>query len=137
MRKAIDDSIWTWPDAEPRLRGSECGACAARVFPAQEQCPACSVGTMTELLLPRKGTLVAWTTQGFPPGAPYLGPAGGDFRPFGMGLVQLGDVVRVEGRLTESDPAKLRFGMDVELAVVPFATDAEGNEVVTFAFRPA
>ena len=137
MQKAIDDSIWTWPDAEPQLRGSKCRACSAKVFPAQDQCPACSVGEMTELLLPRKGTLVAWTTQGFPPGLPYAGPTGDDFRPFGMGLVQLGDVVRVEGRLTESDPAKLRFGMDVELTVIPFTTDAEGNEVVTFAFHPA
>jgi uncharacterized OB-fold protein len=45
-------------------------------------------------------------------------------------------VVRVEGRLTENDPAKLSFGMEVELTMIPFATDAEGNEVVTFAFQP-
>lgn len=54
-----------------------------------------------------------------------------------MGLVQLGDVIRVEGRLTENDPAKLQFGMDVELTMVPFTSDDEGNEVVTFAFAPA
>ena len=35
-------------------------------------------------------------------------------KPFAVGLVQLGDEIRVEARLTESDPAKLRFGMDVE-----------------------
>ena len=136
MPKAIDESIWTWPVAQPQLRGSQCEECSAKVFPAQEHCPACSVGAMTELLLPREGTLIAWTTQGFAPGAPYVGPTGDDFRPFGVGLVQLGDVVRVEGRLTESDPAELRFGMGVELTVIPFATDAEGNEVMTFAFQP-
>ncbi len=27
--------------------------------------------------------------------------------------------------------------MDVELTMIPFATDADGNEVVTFAFQPA
>lgn len=91
---------------------------------------------MSDALLPRRGTVIAWTTQGFPPGAPYLGPAGADFVPFGVGLVQLGDVVRVEGRLTESDPATLTFGMEVELTMIPFATDADGNEVVTFAFKP-
>lgn len=95
---------------------------------------------MTTLLLPRRGTLVAWTTQGFPPGAPYAGPTGEAFVPFGVGLVQLGEgddaVVRVEGRLTESDPAKLTFGMDVELTMIPFTTDDEGNDVVTFAFQP-
>ncbi|MGH3639382.1 MAG: OB-fold domain-containing protein, partial [Mycobacterium sp.] len=56
--------------------------------------------------------------------------------PFGVGLVQLGEVVRVEGRLTENDPAKLAFGMEVELTMIPFATEADGNEVVTFAFQP-
>ncbi|EJZ07588.1 hypothetical protein MFORT_25679, partial [Mycolicibacterium fortuitum subsp. fortuitum DSM 46621 = ATCC 6841 = JCM 6387] len=59
----------------------------------------------------------------------------------GVGLVELtddtGPVIRVEGRLTENDPAKLRFGMDVELTMIPFTTDEEGNEIVTFAFQPA
>lgn len=91
---------------------------------------------MSELLLPRTGTLVAWTTQGFPPGAPYAGPTGKEFVPFGVGLVQLDDVIRVEGRLTENDPAKLEFGQTVELTMIPFTTDADGNEVVTFAFQP-
>jgi uncharacterized OB-fold protein len=56
--------------------------------------------------------------------------------PFGVGLVQLEDVIRVEGRLTENDPEKLQFGMKVELTMVPFTTDDEGNEIVTFAFQP-
>ena len=95
---------------------------------------------MSEVLLPRRGTLVAWTTQGFPPGAPYKGPTGKDFVPFGVGLVQLGleqeAVIRVEGRLTENDPAKLQFGQQVELTMVPFTTDDDDNEIVTFAFQP-
>jgi uncharacterized OB-fold protein len=92
---------------------------------------------MAERLLPRRGTLVTWTTQGFPPAVPYAGDETGEaFVPFGVGLVQLGDVVRVEGRLTESDPARLRFGMTMELAVVPFYLDAQGDEILTFAFAP-
>jgi uncharacterized OB-fold protein len=136
MQKALAPEISTWPDADPQLIGSKCGSCGATAFPAQPRCPRCSVGEMSELPLPRRGTLVAWTTQGFPPGAPYKGPVGKDFVPFGVGLVQLDDVIRVEGRLTENDPAKLEFGMEVELTMVPFATDAEGNELVTFAFQP-
>ena len=46
------------------------------------------------------------------------------------------DVVRVESRLTVADPEQLRFGMDVELAVVPFYVDDAGDEIVTFAFAP-
>jgi uncharacterized OB-fold protein len=92
---------------------------------------------MFDVLLPERGTLVAWTTQGFVPKLPYAGRETADnFAPFGVGLVQLGDVVRVEARLTENDPAKLRFGMEVELAIVPFYTNDDGDEVMTFAFSP-
>ena len=92
---------------------------------------------MEELLLPRRGTLVSFTTQGFPPIVPYAGDATGkSFVPFGVGLVQLGDVVRVDARLTESDPEKLDFGMEVELEIVPFYTAEDGTEILTFAFAP-
>ncbi|BBX83499.1 DNA-binding protein [Mycolicibacterium aubagnense] len=136
MQKALAPEISTWPDAEPQLIGSRCGECSATTFPRQDRCPKCSKAEMSEVLLPRRGTVIAWTTQGFPPGAPYAGPTGKDFVPFGVGLVQLGDVIRVEGRLTENDPAKLEFGMEVELTMIPFTTDADGNEIVTFAFQP-
>ena len=136
QQKALAPEISTWPDENPQLIGSRCGACGATTFPVQQRCPRCSGGDMSEVKLPRRGTLVAWTTQGFPPGAPYKGPTGKDFVPFGVGLVQLDDVIRVEGRLTENDPKKLQFGMDVELTMGPFTTDEEGNELVTFAFQP-
>lgn len=136
MQKALAPDISTWPEANPQLIAGRCADCDATVFPAQPRCPNCSGEKMSRALLPRTGALVAWTTQGFPPGAPYLGTAGKDFVPFGVGLVQLGDVVRVEGRLTENDPAKLQFGMPVELTMIPFATDTDGDEVITFAFRP-
>jgi uncharacterized OB-fold protein len=137
MQKALAPNVFTWPADEPQLIGSRCDDCGAATFPAQSRCPRCSRASMVELLLPRRGTLVSWTTQGFVPVLPYAGdPTGKSFEPFGVGLVQLDDVVRVESRLTESDPAKLGFGMDVELAIVPLYTDADGDEVMTFAFTP-
>lgn len=135
-QRALAPEISTWPNDNPQLIGSSCGSCGATTFPVQQRCPKCSGGEMSDVLLPRRGTLVAWTTQGFPPGAPYMGPTGKDFVPFGVGLVQLDDVIRVEGRLTENDPAKLQFGQQVELTMIPFTSDEDGNEVVTFAFQP-
>ena len=85
----------------------------------------------------RRGTLVAWTTQGFVPKQPYAGnETAATFEPFVFGLVQLGDVVRVEARVTETDPAKLQPGMELELTFVPFYTDEDGTEIVTWAFAP-
>lgn len=136
MQKALASEISTWPDEQPQLLGSRCSACGATTFPVQERCPKCSTAQMSDLPLPRRGTLVAWTTQGFPPGPPYTGPTGKAFTPFGVGLVQLDDVIRVESRLTEADPAKLRTGMEVILTMVPLAVDDEGNEILTFAFQP-
>ena len=136
MQKPIAD-VFTWPSDEPQLIGSRCRECQAATFPAQARCPRCGRAAMDELNLPRQGTLVAWTTQGFPPAVPFAGDATGErFVPFGVGLVQLDDIVRVEARLTESDPDKLRFGMDVELQVVPFYEDEAGDEILTFAFAP-
>ncbi|UXA20866.1 Zn-ribbon domain-containing OB-fold protein [Mycobacterium sp. SMC-4] len=135
-QRALAPEISTWPAENPQLIGSRCASCGATTFPVQARCPRCSSADMSAVLLPRRGTLVAWTTQGFPPGPPYKGPTGNDFIPFGVGLVQLDDVIRVEGRLTENDPAKLEFGQQVELTMIPFTTDEDGSEVVTFAFRP-
>ena len=106
-------------------------------FPAQDSCPRCASTAMEEELLPRRGRLWAWTTQEFPPPSPpYSGPTGDAFVPFGVGYVELPDEVKVEARLTERNPGALVDGMEMELVIVPFRTDDEGNEIVTFAFRP-
>jgi uncharacterized protein len=134
---AFAPDVFTWPDDEPRLIGGRCRSCAAVVFPTKSSCPRCGTTEMERHLLPRRGTLWTWTTQDFLPKEPYAsGETPETFRPYGVGLVQLGDEVRVEARLTESDPAKLRFGMEVELAIVPFRVDDDGTEIVTYAFRP-
>ena len=57
--------------------------------------------------------------------------------PFGVGVVELPEGVRVISRLTESDPGALVAGQPMELRVVPLHTDADGNDVVTYAFAPA
>jgi uncharacterized OB-fold protein len=133
----IAEGLFTWPSDEPQLIGSRCAACGIVTFPAQDSCPRCASTDMGEHRLARRGRLWAWTTQDFPPPSPpYTGPTGRDFVPFGVGFVELDGEVKVEARLTESDPAALANGMEMELVVIPFRTDDEGNEVVTFAFRP-
>jgi uncharacterized OB-fold protein len=135
-RVPVADGLFTWPSDDPQLIGSRCTDCSIVTFPRQDSCPRCASTAMTEHLLARRGRLWAWTTQDFPPPAPpYSGAAGKAFVPFGVGFVELGDV-KVESRLTEADPEALQHGMDMELVMVPFRTDDNGDEVVTFAFRP-
>jgi uncharacterized OB-fold protein len=134
-RVPIAPGLFTGPPDAPRLIGSRCGACGIVTFPAQGACPRCASTEMAEHLLPRRGHLWAWTTQEFPPPSPpYAGAAGEAFTPYGVGYVELANEVKVETRLTRTDG--LKIGMDMELVLLPFRTDADGNEVVAFAFRP-
>lgn len=135
-RVAVADGILTSLD-DPQLIGSRCAQCGMVTFPTQGSCPRCASTEMAEHLLARRGTLWAWTTQSFPPPSPpYAGATGAEFVPFGVGYVELPGEVRVETRLTETDPDVLTPGMEMELVVVPFGVDGDGNDVVTFAFRP-
>lgn len=129
------DGVFTWPSDEPTLIGGRCGECSAVTFPWQDACPRCGSLEMVEHRLPRRGTLWTFTTQQFLPKEPYAtGETPETFRPYGVGMVQLGDEVRVEGRLTEVDPERLQIGMPMEVTVVPFGVD--GSDTVTYAFQP-
>ncbi len=134
--RLIADGILTTTGDDARLIGSRCVHCGTTTFPVNAGCPRCSGEQMEQTLLPRHGTLWTFTTQSFPVKEPYIGPTDDDFVPYTVGYVQLDDVVKVESRLTEPDPSRLTIGMDMELTVVPFATDPDGTEVLTFAFRP-
>ena len=134
-RVPVAEGLFTWPSDSPRLLGSHCDSCGETTFPAQQGCPSCNSHSSKEIPLSPRGTLWTWTIQNFPPPHPYIGDVE-NFVPYGVGYIELPEGVRVEARLTESDPAALSIGMEMELTLEPFGNDAEGREVVTFAFRP-
>jgi uncharacterized OB-fold protein len=120
------------PEA-PRLVGSRCRSCGVVAFPRQDSCQACMSLDVDKHLLAGEGTLWTWTIQCFPPKAPPYAGGVDEFEPYGVGYVELGGEVRVEGRLTERDPERLAIGMEMEVTLVP-APGRAGT--VTFAFRP-
>ena len=130
----VADGLIAGTAAEPVLLGSECRRCGTVTFPRQGACPRCTSTDVAERPLSRRGTLWTWTVQRFrPKSPPYAGGEGEEFEPYAVGYVELPGEVRVEARLTEPDPARLRIGMAMELTLVP----APGSEDrVTFAFRP-
>ena len=134
------ETVFVAPDliagtaAAPVLLGSECCQCGTVTFPRQGACPRCTSTDVRERALSRRGTLWTWTVQRFrPKSPPYIGDDSEEFEPYGVGYVELPGEVRVEARLTESDPARLSIGITMELTLIP----APGREeAVTFAFRP-
>lgn len=137
-QRPIDPTLFTWPSAQPRLVGSRCRACGIHTFPAQHGCPACGEVGMERTELADRGTVWTWTTQDFLPKAPYTGPeTEEDFAGYLVAYVELPGQVRVETRLVDVDRTAVSIGMPVELVIVPFRTDADGVEVLTYAFRPS
>src|SRR5207247_8713128 len=63
----------------------------------------------------------------------------GDPVPYVVGVVDLPEGVSVRCNLidVEPDPARLRFGMPVEMTTGVSQQDREGNDVIAFYFRPA
>ena len=134
----IQEGLFTWPSEDPRLIGSKCKNCGEITFPSQDSCPNCCLEDVEKIRLSTKGKLWTYTVQGFfPKSPPYAGPGTPEsFVPFGVGYVELPNEVRVESRLTENDPEKLKIGMDMELVIEKFKEDEEGNDVMIFAFKP-
>jgi uncharacterized OB-fold protein len=135
-RTPVADGLFTEVDGDVRLLGSQCEACGVITFPRQASCPRCTSLDVRDRPLGRRGTLWSWTIQCFAPKSPPYAVAAGDaFEPYGVGYVELPGEVRVEARLTESDPARLRIGMPMELSLIP-APGREADGVVTYAFEP-
>jgi len=135
--RAIDPALFHWPASKPSLLASQCTACGAIAFPANPSCAACSSVKVNVVTLPRHGTLWAWTIQRFLPKEPYRGnETEQTFKPFGVGYVELPGALRVETRLTENDPAKLKIGAAMELTFYTHRTEKDGTAIINYAFAP-
>jgi len=117
---------------EPYLVGQRCTRCGAVYLGARRACSKCTAeGPFVEVPLSRTGTLWVWSiVHQSMPGVPV---------PYAVGVVDLPEGVSIRTNLidVEPDPAKLRFGMPVEMTTGISQQDREGNDVVAFYFRPA
>jgi uncharacterized OB-fold protein len=130
----IDPEVIGGTEQAPRLIGSACERCGTVTFPRQSSCPRCTSEDVHARELATRGVLWTWTIQCFAPKAPpYLEGGVAEFEPYGVGYIELPGEVRVEARLTESDPERLQIGMPMELTLIPVPGS---RDKVTFAFRP-
>jgi uncharacterized OB-fold protein len=123
---AVDDGPVEIVDGAARLVAGRCRACRALTFPPRARCPSCG-GEAERELLPRRGTLWTWTTQGFEPKPPYVADV--EFEPYGVGYLEFPGLLRVEGRLTTAEGLAIGMEMDV------VAVERAGR--TTYAFAPA
>jgi len=134
---AIAEGLFTWPSDDPRLLASRCEDCGIADFPVKQSWPAWSGQNISIEELPKRGTVWTWTIQRFMPKEPYnTDETPETFKPYGIGYVELAGGVRVEGRLLENDPEKLKIGMEMDVVFEKHRTAENGDEVISFFFKP-
>jgi uncharacterized OB-fold protein len=125
--RPVTDGLFTTDP--PRLLGARCTACRHHHFPRVTGCPYCGADAVEAVALSDHGTLWGWTTvTAAPPG--YAGEV-----PYGFGVVELPEGLRVVTRLAVPDDA-WTFGQPMALRTVVLGTDDDGTDVVTWEFAP-
>lgn len=120
----------------PVLIGNRCCACGEPFFPAARSCTRCSGNELEVLDLGSSGTLWSWTVQRFQPKTPYDGgEAPEQFRPYGLGYVELGCGLKVESRLVSEGAPSFAIGQAMRLVLLPYRKDETGSDVFTYAFE--
>ncbi len=133
---------WFEGDAESfHLIGSKCKSCSEVFFPkirtcGSSYCESTSTEDMTDVPLSRTGVLWSYSVNYYPPPVSYIDPK--SFKPYGVAAVELADEkIKICGRISSSaDLDTIRIGMKMELITEPLYKNEEGQDVVTWAWKP-
>ncbi len=133
-RIPIADKLYSEGPEGPRLLAGRDKETGKLVFPF----PAGAEGARyDEVKLSPKGRLWSYTVQRFPPKPPYLGEQDPKkFKPYAVGYVEIPGEIIVETRIDIESFNGLKVGLPMELTITPFRTTPEGDEVMTYAFKP-
>lgn len=122
---------WEIMDGKPHLIGTQCGRCKEAFFPPREICPFCLTDeTITRAALGNTGRIYTATT---------IRMASKEFSPpYPFAYVVLDkEGIRIPSQLTGIDDAdNLASGTPVEMVIDVLRRDDEGNEIMTFKFKP-
>ncbi|MBL7120244.1 MAG: Zn-ribbon domain-containing OB-fold protein [Dehalococcoidia bacterium] len=130
----IIEGLFTWPSDKPQLIASRCKKCRTVSFPKAAFCgnPDCEKlrENVEVIKLSNSGTLWSFTTQIYAPPAPFKKEP---YEPYGIGMVDTEEGLRVLGILTSSD--NLKVGTKVEMTAGKLYEDEE-NEYITWMWKP-
>ena len=118
--------------SSPYLAGLRCKSCGATYLAGRRlACSRCSAAELEPLKLSDRGKLWVYSIvhQSVP----------GVKTPYIAAIVDLEDGVSVRCNVVdlEPDPAKIAFGLPVQMVTRVAGQDGEGNDVVAFYFRPS
>ena len=132
----LKEGLWnTNPESGlPQLIGSKCEMCGELFFPKKEKgwCIHCQNRSLSDVILSREGKIASFSVVMQQPGGGfYQGPV-----PYSYGCVDLPEGIRVEALFSTDDFSELEVGKSAELVIEKLCDNDEGNEIVTFKFKP-
>jgi uncharacterized OB-fold protein len=119
------------PGEEPYLIAARCKECGFTDFPGTPVCPRCvKRGTMEEVHIGRKGKLDTFSI--------VRSALPGFVSPSVQAYVNLEEGPRIWSLITGVEPLEeaLKIGMDLELVISKVREDADGNEIISYQYRP-
>lgn len=133
MARQVAENLFTGEGDTARLLAGRHRGTGRLQFPF----PAGSDGEEYELTeLSPTGKLWSYTVQRFRPKAPYNGRGtDADFKPYGVGYIELPGQLIVESRIVADDLTALKIGQPMRITTEAYREDA-GEPVLTYAFTP-
>ena len=130
------EGLFTEEGDGPRLLGSRCSGCDTPYFPKDTVChnPNCGNSAMEDAHFGPRGKVWSCAIQNYAPPPPVLSAE--PYEPYALGVIDLEDGLRVVGRIDIDDPMNVKVGGEVELVIEKLCDDDDGNDVVTWMFRP-
>ena len=118
-------------NGHPYLVGTKCSKCGSAFFPPRYVCPYCLTDEgVQKARLGNKGTLYSYTV---------IHISSKEFNPpYAFGYVILEpEKIRIPAVLTGFDlTEELKSGIKMEMVIERLRTDEQGNEIVSYKFRP-
>ena len=132
----VAEDYFVWPSTEAGLIAARCKSCETYYFPKTFLChnPKCKERIVEETVIKGQGKLWSYTTLHYIPPFPYVSV--GDGFPIYIGLVEFPEGIRIMGQLTGVEENHLSIDMDVELIIEKLFNDDDGNDVMTWKFKP-
>ena len=115
------------------LAGTRCRECGEVMFGTYSTCAHCASDQVDPIALSDEGTLWTYTKIYHLPPGQYRGPRN-PFEPFGEGLVELPEGVRVISVL-DCDIDKIQIGMKLKFAPYVLYENENEDEVVAWKFK--
>jgi len=134
--KPVKEGLWVINgrgDGKPHLIGSRCNVCGEIFFPRKDIniCSYCQSTDLVDIQLSANGKVYSYTVVMQRPPDYYKGEV-----PYAIGFVELPEGVRVETLFTGCNFDEIKVGMEVEMVIEKLWEDENGDEIITYKFKP-